>query len=631
MDNLTDLRSLLAICPNCAQENDCEICTVLKNEQFTSYLLELYKIGVKEDINPEEYFKQERNTNKEACFKEFIGYIQYLNTYLKNNNVKLENPEIIEYIDECLNCIFPTSKSKQAVEASKSRIQKSTKEIIENIKKDNDIYNIIDTLVFDVRDMTFFKQVFENYYSYFRKHLKDKKNIEGLVGKYIELVKDEENEERDLIAIAKIISYIINNKKLAIKSKVEKKCHQILYNVSSSLNSKKYSPHERKRMARLLKILIDNINNKEIVTEEQFDANINAKYGIKPNFSEQALKELENLKVVNDKLYVDLTNKYIISIDKSAYSCPDDAFSIEILPNGNYLFGIYITDVYSYINEGGALEFEAFDRSQTIYCLGKTIHMLPEKLLYNTLSLASGGKKYVIACLFELAPSFDLINYEIKRAIISLDDKKNFGQVKRDVKRGKNVEFNNVYCYETLLRLSSYIKKHNPILSRYHKDFDGLSSVENMVESFMFYYNYNIEKKYKELDIPCIYKGFFVKRKLFHPENTKRSLVEYIIDGLSNHPMGSFYTIDNNKFKSPNIRINMVLTTPIRNFASLQNQKLVQKYLIDKEKITDSEIYELEEKLKIISNHMNEKDKIIREYVEEYNYYKIKEYKKKKS
>ena len=140
-----------------------------------------------------------------------------------------------------------------------------------------------------------------------------------------------------------------------------------------------------------------------------------------------------------------------------------------------------------------------------------------------------------------------------------------------------------------------------------------------------------MKKKYKELDIPCIYKGFFVKRKLFHLENTKRSLVEYIIDGLSNPPMGSFYTIDNNKFKSPNIRINMVLTTPIRNFASLQNQKLVQKYLIDKEKITDSEIYELEEKLKIISNHMNEKDKIIREYVEEYNYYKIKEYKKKKS
>ncbi len=263
----------------------------------------------------------------------------------------------------------------------------------------------------------------------------------------------------------------------------------------------------------------------------------------------------------------------------------------------------------------------------------KTLTMFPEDLVYNKLSLSSSNKnKYVIASLFELSPSFDLINHEIKRAIITLNANKSFNEIEYDIKHGRDIQASETY--KILMKLSDYIRKTNPTFKNHNNNFcsskNGINnSAESVIESFMVYLNYNVKNAYEPLDLPCIYKIYLMNNGQLINNNTyNKSLKDFVIDNLSQPPKSSFYSINKNQYKGSNISVNMPLTTPVRNYASLQNQKLVQKYYIDKQIIKDKEIYNLEEQLKIISNHMNEKNKIIKEYVEEYSY-EIKKYRRK--
>ena len=107
-------------------------------------------------------------------------------------------------------------------------------------------------------------------------------------------------------------------------------------------------------------------------------------FGIPVKFPDKVLEEARNLEIpVIEKPEAgrkDFRNKTVLTIDPAEAKDFDDAVSLENLPDGNLLLGVYIADVSAYVPEGSAIDKEAQKRGTSVYLLDKVIPMLPEKL-----------------------------------------------------------------------------------------------------------------------------------------------------------------------------------------------------------------------------------------------------------
>ena len=71
-----------------------------------------------------------------------------------------------------------------------------------------------------------------------------------------------------------------------------------------------------------------------------------------------------------------------------------------------------------------------------------------------------------MANLFELSPTCDIVDYSIKRAIITVDKNMTFKELEKQLKKGKDPKIND-FCSK-LVDLNDSIKKTNPVLSKYY-------------------------------------------------------------------------------------------------------------------------------------------------------------------
>src|SRR5262245_32323652 len=107
----------------------------------------------------------------------------------------------------------------------------------------------------------------------------------------------------------------------------------------------------------------------------------------------------------------------------------DDAITIERLPNGNYWLGVHIADVSHYVQEGSALDREAYDRGTSVYFPERAVHMFPSELSTGLCSLNPHVDRLVQSCLMEVDRRGQVIRSEFHDGVINSNERMTYTAV----------------------------------------------------------------------------------------------------------------------------------------------------------------------------------------------------------
>ena len=159
----------------------------------------------------------------------------------------------------------------------------------------------------------------------------------------------------------------------------------------------------------------------------------------KITFPEEALNNLKNVsEKIEEKEFSkrkDLRKLFTFTIDWADAKDLDDAVSLEILENGDYLLYVSIADVSHYVAENFALDKEALERWTSIYLADRVIPMLPEKLSNNLCSLNPYTDKLALTCEIHIwAKTWHTVKSKVYESIINSDFRLTYEEVDKIVK-----------------------------------------------------------------------------------------------------------------------------------------------------------------------------------------------------
>src|SRR5919202_1139532 len=157
------------------------------------------------------------------------------------------------------------------------------------------------------------------------------------------------------------------------------------------------------------------------------------KYAIPDAHSHEAITEAVRLgaAVAERDLHArtDFRNFPTVTIDGEHARDFDDAITIEKLPNGNYWLGVHIADVSHYVQEGSALDREAYERGTSVYFPERAVHMFPSELATGLCSLNPHVDRLVQSCLMEVDRHGQVIRYEFHDGVINSTERMTYTAV----------------------------------------------------------------------------------------------------------------------------------------------------------------------------------------------------------
>src|SRR5205823_570404 len=157
------------------------------------------------------------------------------------------------------------------------------------------------------------------------------------------------------------------------------------------------------------------------------------KWGIPDAHSDEAVAEAVRLgSTVSERDIrgrTDFRNIVTVTIDGEHARDFDDAITIERLPNGNYWLGVHIADVSHYVQEGSALDKEAYDRGTSVYFPERAVHMFPSELATGLCSLNPRVDRLVQSCLMEVDRHGKVVRYEFHDGVINSDERMTYTAV----------------------------------------------------------------------------------------------------------------------------------------------------------------------------------------------------------
>jgi ribonuclease R len=157
------------------------------------------------------------------------------------------------------------------------------------------------------------------------------------------------------------------------------------------------------------------------------------KYGIADAHSAEAVAEAVRLgsSVAERDIRgrTDFRRVPTVTIDGEHARDFDDAITIEKLPNGNYWLGVHIADVSHYVQEGSALDREAYERGTSVYFPERAVHMFPSELATGLCSLNPHVDRLVQSCLMEVDRHGQVVRHELHDGVINSNERMTYSAV----------------------------------------------------------------------------------------------------------------------------------------------------------------------------------------------------------
>lgn len=256
------------------------------------------------------------------------------------------------------------------------------------------------------------------------------------------------------------------------------------------------------------------------------------KYQLPEAFPQEVLQEAETIPDEIDPQELerrrDLRNEMIITIDGEEAKDLDDAVSVQKTDQGGYLLGVHIADVSYYVQDGSALDEEAFRRGNSVYLADRVIPMLPHRLSNGVCSLNPGADRLTITCQMEISPEGEVLRHQLFPSLIRSKERMTYNQVRQIVNR-EDEEL--VERYQSLVPMLDLMKELALILREKRRrqgaidfdfkeaqvvvDEDGRavdvvlrpnSIAEKIIEEFMLAANETVAQHLHWLNLPFIYR-----------------------------------------------------------------------------------------------------------------------------
>ncbi|MCQ4725154.1 ribonuclease R [Anaerotignum faecicola] len=256
-------------------------------------------------------------------------------------------------------------------------------------------------------------------------------------------------------------------------------------------------------------------------------------FDLPEDFSEEAYRQTEKIPIDITQAEIDgredLRDIVTVTIDGDDSKDFDDAVSIDILENGNFLLGVHIADVSHYVTEGSPLDREALERGTSYYLVDRVIPMIPHKLSNGICSLNPDEDRLTLSCIMEIDRNGTVVDHKIVKSVIHSHARLTYTNV------NKIIEFNDSeLCerYKELVPMLNDMNKLRMILARKRQrrgsvnfdfpeakielDRDGhvldirpyeRNSATNLIEEFMLAANETVAEDYYWRQTPFVFRN----------------------------------------------------------------------------------------------------------------------------
>lgn len=574
------------------------------------------------------YLNADNNLKYFVSFKDITDKMQ--KTIIKiNDKIESKNGDINNIVRDNISFLL---KIKDNLELT---LIQTTIPNEENIESKEQIEKTLKKFIFEIKHYNYVDEIFKTFPELinFKTH-NNKYILDDVMTKYIESISNDSNTF-DIVYYEKIINLFISNEKFVITKDYQNNLINRLILVKHNLSNNDYSRRKNKRIRFYLNDIINSLSNIE-VSETDFFSNINYRYGIQDiyNCNYDKFKNKNFIDINNNVL--DLTNLYTFTVDNVGTKSYDDAFSLAKNESGNYELNVYISDVSKYVLINSRIDEIAYKKASTIYLPNYILTMLPHSLTYDHCSLVKNNYRNVLAHRFVFSKNFDIISFDINKAIIKVDDNFNYSNI-LDILNSNDID--KMKTFSTMIDIASSLKRNNMYNSYYHivksmkRKYESSdlilpekyeNSHTNFVDSFMILTNYFVADLFSNLDLPFIYRVNTSNVDLNIPDeiNELKKLEEsktskQIVECIKKLYKPSYYSEYNLGHNGLNLSSYSHVTIPIRNYASLVSQRLEIDYLINKN-FSCKNIYYTEEMLHNIVSYLNDRIFYNEEYVKEY-------------
>jgi ribonuclease R len=256
------------------------------------------------------------------------------------------------------------------------------------------------------------------------------------------------------------------------------------------------------------------------------------KFGLPDEHSEEAVEEARRIgsevTAADLKGRTDFRPVVTVTIDGEHARDFDDAITLEALPNGHYWLGVHIADVAHYVQEGTALDEEAYERSTSVYFPDRAVHMFPAELSTGICSLKPNVDRLVQSCLMEVDRKGNVVRYELHDGVIHSNARMTYNEV-HAILSTRDPEITAKYAslvplFETMRELFEILNRRRH--RRGSIDFDlkepeivlddaGLveaiiaaerNVAHRIIEEFMLLANETVAQHLDDNDVPTLYR-----------------------------------------------------------------------------------------------------------------------------